>query len=198
MSRLSGDSLSLSNRPARSSWPAQLGRHRRTAFTLIAIACVALITILNRGSSHSQYPFLINSRSADVPVWHEHQTIARLTRPPSTNLAPTFLRHLSLFELKPPFHLVHLVSAWLDPRPLLTDSPPEVVLIASMQGKPFFKRDLNQFDDNPLHCYFSIKPKGGGETIHFTRQSHVQPQDSPDAHVSSSHAATDPLRRQTG
>ena len=151
---------------------------------MLGIIAIALYS--TRYPSSTRTAWTTSSRSGRDPVWHDHSAIAALAQPHSTQVAPLYLAHLAQYEVAPPFNLIYLVSAWLDPRPVIVHSVPEVALVATTKARPFFKYGINNYEDNPLHCFFSIKPKGSSQTIYFTRQSSVQPQDSPDAHVSHS------------
>lgn len=175
----------------KTSQSRSLVRHR-LVLVLGALASLGLLTILTRRkatppSTSSANSSSQSSSSISSSVWHDHDTIGRLTKRAYHTIVPTFVSHLSQFNAPKPFNQVYIVSGWIDTRPLIVGKSPELVLIATAPSKGFFDRETNQFPENPLSCFVSIRRFATGETTNFVRRSILQPQDAPDGHVSRSH-----------
>jgi hypothetical protein len=111
--------------------------------------------------------------------WYDFDRISSATRPPSNTIAPLHLRHLEQFRAPDPFRHVHVVSAWLDTRPLLAKRTPEIVIVASMQGQPFMVVPASTFPTNPIQCYMVFRHRSTGvEEVMVTPSIVVGLQDS--------------------
>ncbi|KAL8287360.1 hypothetical protein RQP46_003812 [Phenoliferia psychrophenolica] len=98
-----------------------------------------------------------------APVWYNYAAIKAVTLPASNAIAPLLLRHLAELHAPPPYESVYIISAWLDTRPILVDHPPEIALVAQMQGEPFIQPfPGSAYPDCPLQC-FVVMRKGGKE-----------------------------------
>lgn len=77
-------------------------------------------------------------------------------------IAPLHLYHLDHFRAPAPFNYIHAVSSWLDSRPLLAERPPDVTVLATMQGQPYMTVPESTFHSNPVHCYLVLKHRSTG------------------------------------
>ncbi|SCZ89997.1 BZ3500_MvSof-1268-A1-R1_Chr1-3g01713 [Microbotryum saponariae] len=70
----------------------------------------------------------------DLPAWADYDAIDSKTLRSSNTLAPVFLHHLLEANTPAPYDRVHLVSAFLDPRPLVMDERHEIMIHGVLNG----------------------------------------------------------------
>ena len=146
-------------------------------WSLVAVLTIALLTVttprlvkpppLHRLTSHLSHLSRQNPISAyKLPKWDDHARIRASvdTREARQQAFPTVLDHLANANAPSPFRAVSIVSGWLDRRPELVGRAPEVVVVGTMEGRPWLRMPeaVYELDDGTeaLECWVSLERQG--------------------------------------
>ncbi len=101
-----------------------------------------------------------------LPKWDDHSRIrfSAEEREAGQQAFPTLLNHLTVANAPSPFKAVSIVSGWLDRRPELVGRAPEVVMVGTMEGRPWLKMPeaVYELDEGveELECWVTVERVG--------------------------------------
>lgn len=96
-------------------------------------------------------------------VWHSFERVRSRTLRSGRTIAPLHLKQLEELAAPEPFREVHIISSYLDTRPLVARKPAEVVVVATMLGRPWLDVAGATYANSPVFCYVVSKKEGQKE-----------------------------------
>ncbi|SGY49733.1 BQ5605_C001g00810 [Microbotryum silenes-dioicae] len=96
----------------------------------------------------------------DLPAWADYDAISSFTLPLSNTIVPVTMHHFDVAHLRAPYDQVYLVSAFVDPRPLVVpNARREIIIHAVLTGITLVKE--THYPDNVIECSVLIRQPDG-------------------------------------
>ncbi|SCV68215.1 BQ2448_336 [Microbotryum intermedium] len=98
----------------------------------------------------------------DLPAWADYDAIDSKTLRLSNTLAPVFMHHLLESDTPAPYDRVHIISAFLDTRPLVMDERHEIIIHGVLNGvKEVNAREGLTYPDGIVECSIFVRGLDG-------------------------------------
>jgi len=103
-----------------------------------------------------------------LPSWVDYETMKSQTLGLSNTISPIFLHHLFETKTPVPYDRVHLISAFLDPRPILVDSRYEIILHSILNGrKQVNSQRQREYPRKIVECNIVVRDEDSGKVQAF-------------------------------
>ncbi|SCV71170.1 BQ2448_2758 [Microbotryum intermedium] len=97
-----------------------------------------------------------------IPAWADYNAISSNTLPLSNTIAPVYMHHLFEAKVEQPYNRVHIVSAFVDSRPLVVpNARREILMHGVLNGTEWVKNSAHEYPDGFIECTVLIRQPDG-------------------------------------